>query len=201
MMKEAMEKKKVYAAFFVEGKTEAVFYRLLTDYLASRSQREDLPILKFIDLKGENNFRQKLNAKSLSLYIQKHPANRYSFFFCYDHDLFPNEPPIDWGKMKTALPSENVEAHFISPIEQIEDWFFLDSQSLLKYLRLPADFDIAPYKKLHSRGLRKLFWKRHKVYRKGERAEALIKALSFPILIEKIGEPLEPILALFSEGA
>ena len=192
--------KKTYAAFFVEGKTEAVFYRLLTDYLAQKSQLEHFPILKFVDLKGENNFAQKLNAKSLSLYIQKHPADSYSFFFCYDHDLFPNEPPIDWDKVKKGLPTQNVEAYFVSPIEQIEDWFFLDSESLLKYLRLPSDFDIAPYQKLHASGLRKLFWKRHKVYRKGERAEALIKALSLPILLEKIGKPLEPIAALFSEG-
>ncbi|MBP5216782.1 MAG: hypothetical protein J6038_02995, partial [Bacilli bacterium] len=131
-----MDGKKTYAVFFVEGKTEAVFYRLLTDYLAQKSQLEHFPILKFVDLKGENNFAQKLNAKSLSLYIQKHPADSYTFFFCYDHDLFPNEPPIDWEKVKKGLPSQNVEAFFVSPVEQIEDWFFLDSESLLNSLRL-----------------------------------------------------------------
>ncbi|MBO4540546.1 MAG: hypothetical protein J5736_01025, partial [Bacilli bacterium] len=89
-----MKKEKTYAAFFVEGKTEMVFYRLLSDYLSSQADTDQIPIVKIIDMKGENHFPQKANAKALSLFIQKHPADAYVFFFCYDHDLYPEKPPV-----------------------------------------------------------------------------------------------------------
>ena len=198
MEMEASEKR--YAIFFVEGATEKTFYSLLIEFLSKGKDQEDLPIFRFVDLKGENHFAQKANAKALSLYLKNRPADHYDLFFCYDHDLFPDEHPFDWKKTKQELGKRNLEGHFISPIEQIEDWFFLDEEGLLKYLRLPHDFDLAPYKKLHSSGLRKLFWKQRKVYRKGEKAKPFLQALSFPILIEKIGEPLKPILHLFQGG-
>ncbi len=189
-----MENKRL-AIFFVEGATEVCFYSHLVSFLSKGKNPDELPSFKFIDMKGENHFEQKASPKALRLYIQKHPAASYDFFFCYDHDLFPEQPPIDWEKAAKGLLPHEVHGHFLSPIEEIEDWFFLDEEGLLKYLRLPPGFDLAPYKKLHASGLRKLFWRQHKVYRKGKRVESLIKALSMEELVRCLQEPLEPLLS------
>ena len=158
---------------FVEGYTEVEFYKSLVRTIRSING-DTLPCLvETKNLKGIGNYKKDILASFKKL-KKKHPDCKYHIFLCYDTDAFEfqRKPPVDWRKIKQDLEKEHADTIHLVPAEKsIEDWFLIDTEGVLKYLKLPSSTKMP--KGTGQKVIKSLFKKSNKIYVKGKAADLI----------------------------
>ena len=173
---------------FVEGDTEIEFYKALIACLRKKNNDSFNSCIEYIDVRGVGNYKYNVLRKFNEI-KRKHPNNEFYVFLCYDTDVFElaKKPPVNMVEVKNELIDNGAKkVELIRANKSIEDWFLLDFEGVLRYLRLPITT-----KKEQGKGqdvLKKLFRKANKVYVKGGKTEGFINHLN----IEKIKSNICP---------
>mgnify|MGYP003303248289 CR=1 FL=1 len=175
---------------FVEGDTEIEFYKALISHLREKNKVPFECTIEYKNMRGIGNY--KSNAlRQLDDIKRKHPKKQIYAFLCYDTDVFElsKKPPVDMKEVKKRLIENGAsKVEFIKAQRTVEDWFLLDYEGVIRYLRLPLKTPKETGNGLAV--LQKLFKKANRIYTKGGKAEGFIEHLS----IEKIKKQICPSL-------
>lgn len=178
---------------FVEGDTEAVFYRLLFNcyYKMNNEKLACKYIIK--NMKGIGSYKSKAIRIFKNEIIPKYRDNKIILYFCYDTDAFTysKQPPVKWSEIRKAFIDYGIKVHFIKARESIEDWFLYDLDGILRYLNLPLSTNCSGKNGLDK--LEKLFKKTNKVYIKGNTAKAFIEHLNIHKIMLSICSEISPL--------
>lgn len=172
-------------ALFVEGPTEIEFYTALVKYVHDKMESPFACSFKWLDMHGIGNYKDKA-VRQLRMLKNANPDVEIIAVLCIDTDAFEfsPKPPFDKKAVKEALQNQGADkVYFIEAKQSIEDWFLLDYEGVLSYLKLPKNT-----KKPGGSGqdaLKKLFKAKNRMYIKGKKTEGFIKALD----IAKIAAP------------
>lgn len=170
---------------YVEGETDEEFYNKVKEHIRNKipSKRFDVDALKVECVKGIGNFSTKLLNKFKKEILIKYKDYRISVFLCYDHDVFEYSvnPPVDRDKLeKNLLEAGANEVKHIVAYRSIEDYLMIDTEGILKFLRLKDNTKINGKNGLEK--ITNLFKKANRTYIKGTKVEGLVDSLD----IEKI---------------
>lgn len=141
MVKTKQTKLPPHVLLFVEGDTNEVFFKALTEYYASVSTS---PLLSFdvCNLKGVTRYSSKLLAKLKNEYLPMARNNGYSIkaVCCsYDTDVFEAKQPmiVNWETIDKSVKRMGIEEFIrVGVKSSIEDWILDDVSSIYKYLHL-----------------------------------------------------------------
>lgn len=181
--------------FFVEGDTEVEFYKALISNIHKENGKFNVNKILYENIKGITNYKNKINRIFSGRIINKYPNMGFTVFLCYDTDVFDfsQHPKINWKEVEKSLKKYGAkEVIHIKAVKSIEDWFLMDKEGVLTYLKLPKDFKI----KGKSNGqvlLKELFKKANRVYIKGQKCEGFISCLDMSVIEEGIKEEIKGI--------
>lgn len=199
-------------AFVLEAATEKVFYAQFLAFFCESSPQHSLQkldateygdivfsitnnetqVVTLIKFYAVGTISQIQNAGSwvLSRCVKKHPALTWTVFLCYDTDSHENNITKfhegDWAELRKQLHSPKIETIIdLAASADIEDIMLLDLDSIANFLGLPNL--TRPTGKKGKAIMKKIFRNVGPgiAYHEGERAEDLIKALDFNVIIEK----------------
>lgn len=179
---------------FVEGDTDDEFYKSLVSSLRNKANEKKFSCEVIVkNVKGVGRYKDKVKRIFINQIKPKYPNFDYHVFLCYDTDAFQlqKNPPIDWSSVKKALGESGATVYFIEAHQSIEDWFLIDMEGVLKFLRLPID--------LKCKGkngqviIEKLFKKANKLYVKGCSTKGFIGALDIDKIMMNICSELNPL--------
>ena len=165
---------------------EIQFYRALISHLRVKNTVPFLCKFEYKNMRGIGNYKNSA-LRYLEEVKKKHPNDDIYAFLCYDTDVFEfsRKPPVDMKMVKKLLLENGAfKVEFIKAQRSIEDWFLLDYDGVIRYLRLPT-------KTARETGngqevLKKLFKKASKVYIKGANIEGFIDHLNMAKIKKQI---------------
>lgn len=174
--------------FFVEGDTEIEFYKKMIGYIFNKHKIRNIKV-EYRNVSGVGGFKKealskfKRDIKTKS----KYKGCKFIIVLCRDTDvdefagIKPDFLKIEesFRKDKTVLNVIHLEAE-----KCIEDWFLLDKDSILKFLKLSNSAKIKGTNGFEK--LKLLFKKSNKVYVKGKSSSDLISHLNFDIILKNI---------------
>lgn len=174
---------------YVEGQTDEEFYNRIKDNIKNKipGKRFMVNELKVVCIKGITKFSSKLLSKFKTEIMAHHLKDEVIVFLCYDNDAFEYgfHPPVDRKKLEEDLYKAGAtKVNHIVAKRNIEDWFMIDEQGILKYLRLNKNTKING-----SNGLEKikyLFKCANRVYQKGSKVDGLVDSLDMNLICSKI---------------
>lgn len=181
--KEKDDEKEKVVVIFIEGETEVEFYKSLISIVRTHCGGRLSCSVETIDASGIGQYKDKVLRIFEKRIKRDYPRGEFYVALCYDQDVFEmgRNPPVNWQQVKRAfLESGAKEVCLIKAIHSIEDWFFCDTQGILRYLRLPTDTKLpggSGYERLKA-----LFKKGKKIYIKGKTSGKFVQALN----VEKI---------------
>ncbi|MCI8320976.1 MAG: DUF4276 family protein [Dorea sp.] len=181
---------------FVEGETEVEFYK----HIISNARRKRLEgkfniSIECKNVKGIGGFKNIALRKFLKEIKPKYGSNcEFIIALCRDTDIFElsPRPPIKWDETEASFRQHG--AHKVIHIEakhSIEDWFLLDTEGILSFLRLP--------KKTKASGkngydkLKRLFKQANKMYYKGMKSNGMVERLDINKIVQGVYTELEPL--------
>lgn len=170
---------------FVEGDTEAEFYRLLINYYKEKSSKP-FPEVKRINLKGIGRFEAKVVSKLKNdiLKDKKYKDLEIIVFCCYDTDVFElaKKPPTNWSKVRKGVAELGIKSFYeIKSQKMIEDWFIKDLDGICDFLKIKKP------KKVSQEGLKVLkglFKTSNKIYQKGYYTHKFLEKLDLSKIIK-----------------
>ena len=180
-------------ALFVEGDTEIEFYKALIVDIRSKNKEPFKKNFEYENLKGIGNYKKDALRKFAKL-RKKYPESDIYIFLCYDTDVFElsKKPPVDMENVKELLLVNGAKGvELIKAKYSIEDWFLIDFENVLKFLRLPANTPRGREKGLVK--LKKLFMQANRMYIKGNKAEGFVDKLDIGKIRNGICESLKPL--------
>ena len=175
---------KTIVCLYTEGETDKVFYDRLLDFIKTKSSNNRFVVdeIKKINIAGIGNFKCKLlNKFEREINIKGYSDYKKIVVLCYDEDVFDlvnQTPPIDRKQLEKDLKQKgaNEVIHLVAK-KSIEDVFLLDTDSILKDLKLPEsclnNLSGTGYKKLST-----LYKKVNKIYIKGANVENFVYKLN-----------------------
>lgn len=177
---------------FVEGQSEEVFYSKLCRQLQENKGTSDKIVIR--DLKGIGNYEFKAYAILKNEILPKFKDVDIFVFCCYDTDVFDipfqAKPPISWKNIEKRIKSLGFhKVYHIKAVKSIEDWFLIDSKSLLQFLKLKG-----PQKVKGNSGFERicfLFKKSNKVYQKGYNVSNFVDKFDYELLVEELKNELK----------
>jgi len=190
-----MMKEKIIA-LFVEGPTEIEFYTSVVKFIHDKMGNSYDCSFKWFDMHGIGNYKTIVLRKFNALQISKTDADIFAIL-CIDTDVFEfsKKPPLDKSEIKKDLINAGAKnVIFIEAKTSIEDWFLIDFDGVLSYLRLPKST-----KRPEGNGqqaLKKLFKKANKLYVKGEKTEGFINKLDISKIVLASCKALSPLCSL-----
>ena len=108
-----MKDRSKLVVLFVEGDTEAEFYKLLINYYREKSNNP-FPEVKIINLKGIGRFEARVISKLKNeiLKDKKYKGLEISVFCCYDTDVFElaKKPPTNWTKVRKGVKGLGIKS-------------------------------------------------------------------------------------------
>lgn len=169
---------------FVEGDTEAEFYKLLINYYREKSSKP-FPEVKIINLKGIGRFESKVVSKLKNdiLKDKKYKDLEIIVFCCYDTDVFElaKKPPTNWSKVRKGINELGIKSFYeIKSQKMIEDWFIKDLDGICDFLKIKKP------KKVSQEGLKVLkglFKTSNKIYQKGSYTHKFLEKLDLSKII------------------
>ncbi|MCK9255782.1 MAG: hypothetical protein GX793_06950 [Bacteroidales bacterium] len=172
---------------FVEGDTEAEFYRLLINYYKEKSSKP-FPEVKRINLKGIGRFEAKVVSKLKNdiLKDKKYKDLEIIVFCCYDTDVFElaKKPPTNWSKVRKGVAELGIKSFYeIKSQKMIEDWFIKDLDGICDFLKIKKP------KKVSQEGLKVLkglFKTSNKIYQKGYYTHKFLEKLDLSKIIKAL---------------
>ncbi len=163
---------------FCEGYTDELFIKALMHHLNIKRK------IPTCNLKGIGKY--KITAVRKFEQIQKaNPNVKFFAIAVYDTDIFgtyKQNPPIDWNRLADEFKRRKVRFYEIGVVKCIEDWILFDYSSVLSHLRLKKNTK-RPKGRNGKDIMKKLYEKANRVYLSGLKAEELIAALDFSIII------------------
>lgn len=178
---------------FVEGDTEIEFYKALISHLRKKNKSPFTCNFEYKNMRGVGNYKNDA-LRRLNDVKSKYPDNEIYAFLCFDTDAFElaKKPPVDMNDVKQKLRENGAHAvSFVKAKKSIEDWFLLDFDGVIKYLRLPAK---TPREKGSGQAvLQKLFKKARRVYIKGGNTGDFIDHLNIETIEIQICSALKPL--------
>lgn len=172
---------------FVEGDTEAEFYKLLINYYRNKS-KNPFPEVKIINLKGIGRFEAKVVSKLKNdiLKDKKYKGLEIKVFCCYDTDVFElaKKPPTNWTKVRKGIIELGIKSFYeIKSEKMIEDWFIKDIDGICEFLKIKKP------KKISKEGLKvlkDLFKASNKIYQKGSYTHKFLEKLDLAKIIDSL---------------
>ncbi|UOE42122.1 hypothetical protein MTP09_05665 [Chryseobacterium suipulveris] len=182
-----MKNQSKLVVLFVEGDTEAEFYKLLISYYRSKSNK-NFPEIKIINLKGIGRFEAKVISKLKNdiLKDKKFAGFEINVFCCYDTDVFElaKKPPTNWAKVRKGIKELGIKSFYeIKSEKMIEDWFIKDLDGICDFLKLKRP------KKVSQEGLKvlkDLFKASNKIYQKGSYTHKFLEKLDLAKIIASL---------------
>jgi len=180
-------------ALFVEGDTEVEFYKLLISALFKMNGGKLAFKHEIINMKGIGSYKDRAKRILKNKLQVKYRNYKIHVFLCYDTDVFTlsKQPPINWTEVRKALIETGATVNYIKAQKSIEDWFLLDIEGVLRYLRLPDSTKCTGSGGMDQ--IEKLFKKAGKVYIKGSASKAFINSLCIEKIMLKICSELRPL--------
>lgn len=176
--------------FFVEGDTEIEFYKAIISHLREKNESPFTCHFEYKNMRGVGNYKNDALRRLNDVKRKYNDSDIYAFL-CYDTDIFElsKKPPVNMQEVKQRLLKNGAyKVEYIKAEKSIEDWFLLDYDGVIRYLRLPTRTP-----KETGAGqvvLKKLFKKARRIYIKGGKTEGFIDHLN----IEKIKNQICPSL-------
>ena len=174
----------------VEGDTEIEFYRRLVQYAKKEKQGSNTKV-EYINVKGFGSFKVTALRKFLNDVKPKYKNTKFTIALCRDTDVFEYgaRPEIDWQAIEDAFKKNGANKVIHVKAERcIEDWFLIDAESIIKYLRLSEGTKIQGTNGVDK--LSKLYKKANKVYYKGAKASDLISKIDIKKIVDEIAGEL-----------
>lgn len=186
--------------FFVEGDTEIEFYRKLVKHIHDKIGKFNVDKILFENIKGITNYKNKIIRIFSKRTITEYPNYDFFVFLCYDTDVFEFEqhPKINWHEVEKILNKNGAKKVIqIKAKKSIEDWFLCDTESIIRFLKLPSNT------KVNGRNgqekIKNLFKKANKLYIKGQKCEGLIECLNIEKILEKLSNELEKVYEILKQ--
>lgn len=179
----------------VEGETEIEFYKKLIDYFKQKNNSINFQIkISYINADGIGGFKKEILRKFKKQIKIQCKKCQPIIVLCYDTDVFEDD-----FSSKPNFNIENIEKDFlkqkvkqvikIGANKSIEDWFLIDWQGILKFLKLDKNTKIQG--KNGSEKIKALYRKANKFYIKGHKSKNLIENLNIELIYEKIKKNVE----------
>lgn len=181
---------------FVEGETEIEFYKRVV--ANARQKRADGKLDSYIEYRNVNGiggFKNIALRKFIKEIRPKYGAScEYCVVLCRDTDVFElaSKPPIKWDEVEVAFHENGVQRVIhIEARHSIEDWFLLDVDGILSFLRLSKKTKVSGSNGYDK--LKKLFRQANKMYFKGMKSSGLVDRLDIDRIVQDIYDELEPL--------
>ena len=187
---------------FVEGYTEVEFYKKVIAHI-----KETLPEKKFHanieckNVKGVGGFKNIALRKFIKEIKPKYEQDcDFVIILCRDTDVFEfsSNPPVDWNEVEKGFLEKGAQKVIhIEARHSIEDWFLIDLEGILSFLRLSKKTKTSGgngYEKLKN-----LFKKANKMYYKGIKSNGMIEKLNIDKIIKNVKKELAPIYEELAE--
>ncbi len=181
---------------FVEGDTEVEFYRhVISNARKKRANgRFDISI-ECKNVKGVGGFKNIALRKFIKE-VKPRYGEECEFYvaLCRDTDIFElsPKPPIKWDEIEADFKENGAEEVIhIKARHSIEDWFLLDMEGIISFLRLPRKTKVSGgngYDKL-----KKLFRQANKMYYKGMKSNGMVERLDIDMIVQNVYAELEPL--------
>ena len=179
---------------FVEGDTEVEFYkRVIANARQKRVDgRLDISI-ECKNVKGIGGFKNIALRKFMKEIKPKYGEEcEYSIALCRDTDVFElsPKPPIKWDEVEYAFNENGVQKIIhIEAKHSIEDWFLLDVEGIISFLRLPKKTKISGGNGYDR--LKKLFKQANKMYYKGVKSNGMVERLDIDKIVQGVQSELK----------
>ena len=181
---------------FVEGDTEVEFYKhVIANARQKRESRKFDINIECKNVKGVGGFKSIALRKFVKEIRPRYGGKcEFSIALCRDTDVFElsAKPPINWEEVEREFYENGAKnVIHIKAKHSIEDWFLLDADGILSFLRLPQKTKISGgngYEKL-----KKLFKLANKMYYKGMKSNGMVERLNIDKILQHIYTELEPL--------
>lgn len=181
---------------FVEGDTEVEFYKHVISNARQKRANGTFDInIEYKNVRGVGGFKNIALRKFIKEIKPKYGDKcEFSVALCRDVDVFElsPRPPIKFDEVELDFNENGVQKVIhIEAKDSIEDWFLLDINGILSFLRLSKKtkaFGKNGYDKL-----KKLFKQANKMYYKGMKSNGMIEHLNIDKIVQNIYTKLEPL--------
>ncbi len=179
-----------------EGETEVEFYKKMISYFRNKNSIVRFnSCIEYLNVNGIGGFKNNALRKFIKEVVPKYGKNcEYIVFLCSDTDVFEFSirPPINWEVVISEFKKNGANEVFqIEADKSIEDWFLIDLEGIIKYLRLKKN--TKPTGKNGYEKLKSLFKLANRMYYKGAKCEGLIDHLDIGKIYEKKLNKLKPL--------
>ena len=179
---------------FVEGPTEIEFYKAVIKRAHDLMNAQFGCFVEYADMKGIGNYKRDALRKFNKIKENYKENTEFYIFLCIDSDVFElsKKPPINRQEIHSELKKAGAKrVTDIVAKQSIEEWFLIDLDGVLSYLRLPSKTKRPKCSGQES--LKKLFNIANKVYVKGGQTEGFIKKLDIGKIMQSCCESLSPL--------
>lgn len=181
---------------FVEGATEIEFYKKVVANARIKNGNKKFDTnIEYRNVNGIGGFKDIVLRKFIKEIKPKYDKTcKFTIVLCSDTDVFELEkkPPIIWKDVISNLEDNGADkVVMIRAKKSIEDWFLLDYENILSFLRLRKDTKISGsngYEKL-----KKLYKKANKIYYKGMKSNNMIDKLDLDKILINVYDELAPL--------
>ena len=181
---------------FVEGDTEVEFYKHILSHARQKTANGQFDIyIECKNVKGVGGFKNIALRKFIKEIKPRYDGKcEFSVALCRDTDIFElaPKPPINWDEVKLSFKNSGVQnVIHIKAQHSIEDWFLLDADGIISFLRLPKNTKISGANGYDK--LRKLFKLKDKMYFKGMKSNGMVQRLDIDKIVQHIHNELDPL--------
>ena len=184
---------------FVEGETEVEFYRqVISEARKKRPNRRFNTYIETKCVKGVGNFKSEVLRKFQKVIVPHYGEDvKYTIVLCNDTDVFElsQHPGVVWEDVIEGLKSAGADnVIHIQAKHCIEDWFLLDIESIIAFLRLPKKTKVPSAPNGYEK-LKRLYKLANKIYLKGMKSNGMISKMNIKKIVdnEEIKNELKPL--------
>lgn len=181
---------------FVEGDTEIEFYKRVIANARQRRAGGTFDVnIECKNVKGVGGFKNIALRKFIKEIRPKYDKDcDFTVVLCRDTDVFElsSRPPVIWEEVEKEFIENGVQhVIHIKAQRSIEDWFLLDAEGIISFLRLPKKTKISGsngYEKL-----KKLFKQANRIYYKGIKSNGMVEHLNVEKISQNVSGELYPL--------
>ena len=182
---------------FVEGETEVEFYkRVIEEARIKMPEKRFETRIETKNVGGVGNFKNDVLRKFKKELKPKYgDETEYTVVLCSDTDVFEfsQNPPIKWKEVIKSLEDAGVKKVIhIQAKHSIEDWFLLDAEGIISFLKLPKKTKI-PSGGTGYQKLKKLYSNANNMYYKGMKSNGMIAKLDLDKITKSIEKEIKPL--------
>lgn len=181
---------------FVEGDTEVEFYKQVVAYARKQHPAGKFNTnIEYRNVNGVGGFKNIALRKFIKEIKPKYKGDCFfTIVLCSDTDVFEfsSKLPVRWNEIKRELINNGAsKVIHVQARRMVEDWFLLDTEGVLRFLRLSKNTKIAG--KNGCDKLQRLYQKANKVYYKGMRSNGMIEYLDIEKKSNAVKDQLLPL--------